>query len=256
MTRKCFFLEYSVAQGEKQVTLTGPAAHHVSTVLRLRTGDSLELRDGHGRGWQGVITAMEDGKVLVEVKGDQAVHNESPLELSLALAYSRSDRMDLVLRQATELGVHRFLAFRAQRSQYGLSGSQEKKRRERWLKIAREALCQCERTRLPEIMLLSNVSECISTVSCWERNEKRLLKILALEKKLSDSLLKLWQKVPACQELLLVVGPEGGWTENETTLFTEAGFDPIRLGPRTLRLETATTAFLASVQLLWGDLSH
>jgi 16S rRNA (uracil1498-N3)-methyltransferase len=237
------------------MTLTGQTARHVSTVLRLRAGDHVELKNGRGGQWRGEIARIEQGAVHIRVEEEQYSHRESPLILSLALAYSRSDPMDLVMRQATELGVHHFLALGAKRSQYNLSETQKRKKKERWLRIAREALCQCGRIQLPEISLLSDVSQCIKFAMDWEKEHNNLLKILALEKETSSNLIELWQETPECDRIMIVIGPEGGWTSHEAEQFKEAGFHTVCLGPRILRLETAATAFLTSAQLLWGDLS-
>ncbi len=163
MTRKCFLIEPQ-EPGAEVVRLADDVAHHVRKVLRLRPGDSIELRDGQGNGWNAIIREMQRKEVRLRWWSKQTVRKESPLRLTLALAFSRSDRMELVLRQATEMGVHRFVAFRAERSDYSLPGSQIDKRKERWRKITGEALCQCGRTRLPEILILPDTTELIARV--------------------------------------------------------------------------------------------
>ena len=164
--------------------------------------------------------------------------------------------MELVLRQATEIGVHRFVAFRAQRSQYKLSAAQAEKRKERWSKIAREAMCQCGRMRLPEITVHHDVNELIAESARWSPGGEAGLKILTWEAERHQSLKRLWQEFPDCRRTLAVVGPEGGWTQDEVDRFRAAGFHLVHLGPRTLRLETAAIAFLSSAQVLWGDLGE
>jgi 16S rRNA (uracil1498-N3)-methyltransferase len=253
MTRKCFLVD-EIDFREELVSLAGDVAHHLRNVLRLRPGDSIELRDGRGNGWSAVIREMKGREVRVAIEKKQRVQNESPLRLTLALAFSRSDRMELVLRQATEMGVDRFIAFRAERSEYHLPGSQRDRRIERWRKITREALCQCGRMSLPEILVLSDTAELISSDSTGKPNDGKTLKILAREEADRQSLLALLEGHPVCRQVLAVVGPEGGWSKREGDQFMEGGFRPVHLGPRTLRLETAAVALLAGVQLLWGDL--
>lgn len=251
MTRKCFFLE-SVDPAQEFVTVTGPAAHHIEGVLRLRVGDPIELRDGLGSGWRGEVAGTRPGAVLIRLIERQSVQNESKLKLTIALAFSQLDRMDMVLRQATEMGVSRFIAFRAARSQYGLSGAQAARRLDRWSRIAREALCQCERTLLPEIRIFSSLVEFLEDVLSEERQDKAL-RVFAREEERERSVLSLWRSFPECSKVCAVIGPEGGWTESEERQFIDAGFYPVHLGPRILRLETASVALLASLQLLWGD---
>jgi 16S rRNA (uracil1498-N3)-methyltransferase len=253
MTRKCFFID-RIDPGEKCVKLTEEVSHHVESVLRLKSGDPVELRDGRGRAWQGVIADVKRGKVHIQVGSEQHLHNESSLKFTMALAFSRSDRMELVLRQATEIGVFRFVAFRAERSQYALSGPRLFKRKVRWSKIAREALCQCGRIKLPEICVVPDVPELISMASNWDSEGVPGLRILASEDGMGRGLLDVWRVSPVCNQVIGVVGPEGGWAQREVDSFLEAGFEAVHLGPRTLRMETAAIALSASIQLLWGDL--
>ena len=253
MTRKCFLVDQrDLSTG--RVTLGDDVAHHVRTVLRLRVGDSIELRDGQGNAWDAILTEMAGRQVRVAVVGKKLVQRESSLLLTLALAFSRADRMELAVRQATEMGVHRFIAFPAVRSEYRLSGSRIAKREERWRRIAREALCQCGRISLPQIQICSNADELLSASSEALIGEREGLMILAREDAERLSLLSLHARYPECQKMLVVVGPEGGWSQPEGEHFLQAGFHPVHLGPRTLRLETATLALLTAVQLLWGDL--
>jgi 16S rRNA (uracil1498-N3)-methyltransferase len=253
MTRKCFLIDHEDL-GAEEVTLGADVAHHVRNVLRLKPGDSIQLRDGQGNGWPAVIKEIRGREVRVGLGQKQVLLNESPLQLTLALAFSRFDRMELALRQATQMGVHRFVAFRAERSGYQLPASQQDRRKQRWNKITREALCQCGRMRLPEINVLADATALIVAASRWEATEIKGLKILAKEDEANRSLVHLHRAHPICRQTLVVVGPEGGWTEREGEQFVEAGFYSVHLGPRTLRLETAAVGLLTAVQLLWGDL--
>jgi 16S rRNA (uracil1498-N3)-methyltransferase len=253
MTRKCFLVEDVITEGAT-VTLPVEVAHHVRRVLRLRTGESVELRDGRGNGWSGVIEGMKGPRVNVVVGERQTVERESPLTLTLALAFSRSDRMELALRQATEMGVHRFAAFPSDRSDYRLPEAQLEKRKERWGKIAREALCQCGRTLLPEICIFKDTAGFIAHCTAQGTSEGGDLRIVAREEAQRQSLASLSEACPVCRRVLVLVGPEGGWSKSEGERFMEAGFHAVHLGPRVLRLETAVVAVLAAVQLLWGDI--
>lgn len=252
MTRKRFFVE-GADPGAEVIELGGDTAHHIEHVLRLKPGEVLELVDGGGLGWVGSIEEMIPGTVRVRVTGRLDTPAESSLRLSLALAFSRADRMDLVLRQATEIGVTRFVAFRSQRSQYGLADRQAEKRRDRWLKIAREAICQCGRLNVPEIVVLSGVGGLLDWIGQGMGDESPL-PILALESGEGKGIVELHRAFPKRREVIAAVGPEGGWSPEESGLLIRHGFHPVRLGPRILRLETAAVILVSSVQLLWGDL--
>lgn len=253
MNKRRFFVE-KMAEGAEQALLTGREAHHALDVLRLRPGDCIELHDGHGaKGWSGIIEEVRNGTILVRITGRADVAAESPLMLTLALAHARSDKMETVLRQATELGVVRIVAFRAQRSQYGLSELHIPKKRERWTKIMRDALCQSERSRLPELVFLSDTVECIRKACDWKAHQEDTLNIVGSEREDERELLSLREAFPISTHVLVAIGPEGGWAREELDRFSGAGFFPVHLGPRILRYETAAVAFLTAAQLLWGD---
>jgi len=252
MTRKRFLINpQEVETG--WVTLGPEVAHQVRTVLRLRRGDRIELRDGCGHAWEAVLEETTGREVRAAVSRRTSARYQSPLLLTLALAFSRADRMELVLRQATEMGVDRFIAFPAERSEYRLAGPQVARRKERWQRIAGEALCQCDRMYLPAIELCSDLGEFLSSPWVAMMTERKGLKILAREQGERWSLQALYETHQACREVLVVIGPEGGWSQREGDRFVDGGFCPVHLGPRTLRLETAAVALLAAVQLLWGD---
>jgi len=252
MTRKCFFGRNGLAENGL-ITLPRETARHLESVLRSKPGDSVEIRDGEGHGWKGVIETMKEGAIQVRLLERQVLTNESCLVVTLALAFSRSEKMEEVIRHATELGVQRIAFFRARRSQYGLKGEKIHKKLERWEKIAQEALCQCGRGRLPEIVVFQETHDFLKEVSQEEMLGPSGLKIVALETAAEESLVSLKRAVPSCEQALVVVGPEGGWTVEEVNLFKEYDFRSVHLGPRVLRLETAALAIVSCMQLLWGD---
>lgn len=255
MTPRCFFTE-SVNPSDREVILDDRSAHHARNVLRLKPGEEIELRDGRGHGWRGRILDMNGGRVRVQLLSACNESRESPLELTLGLALARGDRMDLAVRQATEIGVYRFVAFQADRSDYALSSVRAEKRLLRWRRIAREAMCQCGRTRIPEIVMHSSLKGFLAEAPEYASPEKGGLRLVAAEKGPGQNLLSLWSSCPMYRQVLAVVGPEGGWAPEEMDRFLEAEFQPVRLGPRILRFETAATVLLSSVQILWGDIGQ
>jgi RsmE family RNA methyltransferase len=108
--------------------------------------------------------------------------------------------------------------------------------------------------RLPELLALHDVGGLIAHAVGRDTTEGEALKVLAKEEGDRQSLSSLFERYPSCLRMLVVVGPEGGWSKREIEQFAEAGFYTVHLGPRTLRLETAAVALLAAAQLLWGDL--
>jgi 16S rRNA (uracil1498-N3)-methyltransferase len=253
MSRTCFYVG-RVKEGVETLTIRGDAAHHMIRVLRLGVDDPVELRDGMGRGWSARIRGIARGAVDVQVIDEVTLNMESVTHLTLGMALARSDRMDLVIRQGTEIGVHQFDFFPSARSQYRLSGREIGKRQDRFTRIAQEAMCQCRRTVLPEIRIHQNLGEFLERVGDSGTPGKERLKVLALEGRMERSLMDIHRERPVCSEVVAAAGPEGGWTEGEVHSFKREGFLPVHLGPRILRIETATLAVMACAQLLWGDL--
>jgi 16S rRNA (uracil1498-N3)-methyltransferase len=254
MTRKSLLHNESIANKD-EILVKGASAHHLVTVLRVKRGEQIEVRDGLGTAWLGEVTGRSRQGISVRKLRSRIDSCESSLSLTLAIAYGRTDRMDLILRQATELGVTRVVPFRAARSQYGLDDKQLKQRGIRWTRIAGEALRQSGRANLPSIEPLPDVEALLVKIPEWGFKGADCLRILAWEEEHQQGLLSLWRECPHSTRVLVAIGPEGGFTREEAALFCGAGFFPVSLGPRTLRLETAATALLTVCQLLWGDLA-
>lgn len=253
MTRKCFFLKDAVTPGEL-VDLTGEVAHHMRDVLRLRVGEEVELRDGRGGAWRGEVVGISAGLVKVRRGKTLALAVESPLHVTLALALSRSDRMDGVVRQATELGVREVVAFPSEHSNYKLKSEQAEKRLQRWEKISREALCQCGRVHLPRIRLVPHLQALMDDVAATGGPRSETVRIVASEGPEGRDLLSLRREAPHCRRIVAALGPEGGWTDAERLGFSLRGWHLVKLGPRVMRFETAATALAAVIQCLWGDM--
>ena len=158
------------------------------------------------------------------------------------------------MRQATEMGVSRLALFRAARSQYGLSGKPAEKKKERWSKIASEAVCQCGRTLPPEIIVFEDLVDFLTSLEDDPTGFD--LKIFALEREPGAGPGSLAGRTArsALRRIAAALGPEGGWDKSERSALIAAGFEPVSLGPRTLRMETAAVALIASIQMLWGDM--
>ena len=253
MSRKCFYIG-PIDKHVEILTIQGDAAHHMSRVLRLGVGECLELRDGMGHGWSGRIEAVSKGEVSVRVLEEINLGTESPLFLTLGMALARSDRMDLVVRQGTELGVGRFTFFPSARSQYRLTAQESRRRLDRWSRISREALCQCRRAVLPEISLHESLDAFLEDVRNSGGPRQERLKVLALEGRMGRSLRELHGEYPECSEMVAATGPEGGWRAEEVSRLEGEEFISVHLGPRIMRFETAALAVLVGAQLLWGDL--
>ncbi len=257
MARRCFPYTGSLGIPREIVTLDRQVSHHVANVVRLKKGDLLELKDGRG-GW--CIARVEDtASTGMCVRIVEFLHGgaESTLHLSLCMAFARPERMDIVVRQATELGATQLFGFKAQRSQYGLSRVQMEKRRERWEKIALEAVCQCRRVVAPRVCLCRDARTLVEELT--EPEGGAVLKILADESEPfpGDGDSPFGSRMPFRTRpdvVMAIIGPEGGWASEEVEFFQSKGFASLRMGPRILRYETAATAILSVAQFIWGDM--
>lgn len=218
-------------------------SRHIAKALRMRPGDRLCLFDGAGTEASAVIREIERDRVGVEVVECRDENRESPLDLALAISLSRGDRMDTVVQKATELGVTRILPLISERTGVRLDAARLAKKREHWIRIAISACEQCGRNTLPEI------------------NEPvALARILDLVRDSTALKLLLHPDVPGsalpgtCEKLVLLVGPEGGFSPAEVDAALDAGFEGTSLGPRVLRTETAPLAAITLAQARWGDL--
>jgi 16S rRNA (uracil1498-N3)-methyltransferase len=225
------------------ITLAGDAANHVLRVLRLRRGDLLVLFDGSGRDYDGEITGLGRDRVTVKVRASRDIHAESPLEVTLLQGICRGQRMDTVIQKATELGVARIHPLLANRSVVRLDEDRADRKHEHWQRVAVAAAEQSGRSRIPAVAEPATFEAAIAAAADIPT---RLM--------LDPSGAALRTIALATGPLGLLIGPEGGLTDEERRLAEHGGFRPVRLGPRILRTETAPLAALAVLQFLAGDL--
>ena len=218
--------------------LTGDIAKHVARVLRRESGDPLDISDGAGRRAPAIIERVSREEVFLRVGSIEYAPRKDP-DLVLFQGLAKGDKMDLVVRQATELGVTQIQPVVCARSMAGGRG-----RVERWRAIAEDAVRVSGRAFRPRILGVVPLVEALATV----RAPLRIVLTPTAREGLSASL-----KPGSCQEgAVLLVGPEGGFTADEVALSAEHGFVAAHLGDRVLRTETAGSAVLAVLQFVRG----
>jgi 16S rRNA (uracil1498-N3)-methyltransferase len=241
-----FFLPRQQIQ-DHRATIAGAELNHLRRVLRLRREDRVVVFDDAGWEYEGIIRSLSDDYGEIEIIRSYRVNNESPLKTILALGLTKGEKMDWVVEKATELGVHTIVAFVSSYTVPKLNERKVAQRSERWQKIAISAAKQCGRVRIPEILALTEFRDLVQAVP------RDALRLLFWEKEFEQGVFKLKDN-RTIGEVVVVIGPEGGFSAQEAALALEQGFKPVRLGPRILRTETAAVAALSAVQLLWGDL--
>jgi 16S rRNA (uracil1498-N3)-methyltransferase len=212
-------------------------------VLRLRPGDSVTLFNGEGGEFDAEVLRVAREVVSVRVGSHRAVDRESPLEVTLVQGLAGADRMDWVMQKAVELGVTAIRPVTMARSVVRLDPSRAAKREAHWRSIAISACEQCGRNRLPVLHALTGFEQWVATPSVAE-----LRVFLA-----PDAATSLSGLARPKGSIELLVGPEGGLTQQEAGLALDAGFHSVRLGPRILRTETAPLAAMSALNALWGD---
>ena len=243
-----FFIDPSLVTGPV-VSITGSEAHHIKTVLRLKPGDSLKLFDGTGFEYEAAIVSVSAQKVAVEIQRKAKAAAPSGVQIIVAQAFLKEKKMDDLVRKLCELGVAKWAPFFSQRSIARPDASRLAGRTRRWHRIAAEALKQCRRIDLPEIAgalsfeeVLDFSKTCDLNIVFWENESTPL-----------DSGIESSGKDPI-RKILLMLGPEGGFTQQEIEMAVHSGFFVAGLGPRILRAETATLAAVTLVQYLFGDM--
>ncbi|MBP6514208.1 MAG: 16S rRNA (uracil(1498)-N(3))-methyltransferase [Steroidobacteraceae bacterium] len=222
------------------------AALHARRVLRLETGDKVVLFNGDGWDYHGTLAKPQGDRFLPVVLGERsAAAAESPLALTLVQGISRGDRMDIVLQKATELGVARIVPVISERSIVRLDAEQAERKLAHWQGIVIAACGQCGRARIPEVAAPIKLD---AWLALSRPAGPRLMLALGAKRPLTTA-------VTGATAVELLIGPEGGLSSVEQAAAAFVGFEPVLLGPRTLRTETAAIAALAVLQSAAGDLA-
>ena len=218
-------------------------ARYLKTVLRMREGDPLLIFNGTGWEYKAVIRRQTAGEMELEITGRRALPADE-IHVTLCQAVPKVEKMDGIIRHATELGAERIVPFLAERSVPRWQPEQLPRKRERWQKIAVEASRQCGRPDIPEIgeivtfeRMLRDVPESGLRLIPWEEETKTGIREILRDPSRSEM-----------KEFVLVIGPEGGLSAGEIELARQAGFLSVSLGKRVLRVETASLAVLAILQ--------
>ena len=230
-------------QQDKIMELSPEASHHVAVVLRKQPGAELTLFNGENWECGALITVVKKKQVLVSLTHPQEINKESPLAIHLGQAISKGDRMELVMQKAVELGVASITPLWTQRSVVKLEQERLVKKIQQWQAIAISACEQSGRNTVPKI------------------NQPLTLEQYLLQQQASLKLIlhtegnKTWRHYAINQaSIALIIGPEGGLTDEEVTLACQMGYFPLSLGPRILRTETAAISALSILQAVGGDL--
>jgi 16S rRNA (uracil1498-N3)-methyltransferase len=234
------------------VDIRGSDAHHIKDVLRLPVGGRIGLFDERGYSYEARIEAASPGVVRVRILGvPQPAANESSIDITLAQAYLKDKNMDRLVRQVTELGASCWIPVFSDRSIPKPDPRRLASRLQRWQKISREAVKQCRRGRSLVFEPAVSFAEMLDCSHGYDLN------------------VIFWEKHPRgfgmdggsvgdrpIRRILVLLGPEGGFSKGEVAAAKAVGFVTAGLGPRILRAETATVAALTLIQTRFGDMGE
>ena len=254
MTRRRFYVPpKAFAPDEKSATLGPEETRHLRDVLRLRQAGEIYIFDGAGHEFHCTVeTIGKDSTDLRVLSNVEPTRPESPLHLTLAIALLKGEKFDLVIQKATELGVKRMAPLETERADIRLRDSEDaQKRVTRWRRIALEAAKQSGRAFVPEITAPLTLSSLVSA----ERKPSTESAHLMFAERSGTSLGEATKSfAEQSTEIVALVGPEGGWADEEIELARANGWKIVTLGGRTMRAETAAIVVVSLLQHRFGDL--
>jgi len=219
------------------VDIDSDQARYLHQVMRLQVGNEITVFNGRGGEYLAKLTVLSksSGQCVLQTKTD--ISRELPIRVHVIQAANRSEKIEIVLQKATELGATSFQIVNSERATLNLAGNKKEKRLLRWQKIVVEAAEQSERTALPQVVWLDKISQIQAVGKCFILHPRDAM---------------LWQdvrnQIMDCEDVTLAVGPEGGWTNKELEILQKQGFSPLTFGARIMRTETAAPALLAAIQ--------
>ena len=213
--------------------ITGSEVRHVGRVLRLDVGDTINLLDEMGWEYRGVITAKKTQAIEVKIVEKYPPRQESPIKIVLGQALPKVRKMDFIMQKATELGANTIIPFFSTRAVPQLDGNRQGKKSERWAKIVREATKQCGRRVIPQVEKIFTLEEVI------RKEDDNSLKIILWEDEKKNRLYNVLKNLQQFKKIIILVGPEGGFTEGEVAAAKDHGYLSVGLGNSILRTETA-----------------
>jgi 16S rRNA (uracil1498-N3)-methyltransferase len=235
--------------GDATIVITEPGdVHHLSRVLRVKCGDSLEISDGVKWEYATKIEEIEKDRIVCRIEDRQAHAREPKTRVTLYQGFPKATKLDSIIQKCVELGAEKIVPVYTDRSVVTDTGKGEKKAG-RWQKIADEASTQCRRGKRPNIAVPVKLNEIFNSIvkhkliiMPYESEEGRTLK---------DALADFRKNHPEDAEkgadIALIIGPEGGFSDKEVEHFREAGAEVVTLGKTILRTETAGPAALAMI---------
>ena len=243
-----FYVDKSQIQGE-WVSITGEDLKHITRVLRLAAGDRVTICDGNNTDYEGTIERVEKGEVRVRLGSAVETGTEADVEMVLYQAVAKGTKMEFIIQKGTELGVSAFVPVITSRTVVRIEDRRDaEKKQQRWQRIAMESAKQCRRGRIPVVKAVLDFDRALEEMAGFS---------LALLPHAAEGGLPIG-RIPGTAgdygSIAIMVGPEGGFDDDEVKRAVQRGITVVNMGPRILRTETAGIAAAAIFMYRFGDL--
>ena len=226
---------------ESRIIIDGADAHHIARSLRMAEGDRVVVCDGLGKEYRCTLTRIRDEECICEINEEMNSGTESPISITLCMAYPKGDKLETVIQKAVELGADRIIPFESSRCIKRPKVEKAEKQTARLSRIAEEAAKQCGRAKIPTVTapmsyqaMLCEAKKSELSLFCYENENGLTIKNALVGK-----------KMPSC--ITVIVGSEGGFSPEEAEAATKAGCISVTLGNRILRCETAPDYALSAI---------
>lgn len=230
------------------IKIIGSDAHHLMHVMRAKAGQLVTVVDDNGQVAAMEMVAFSDSAVTLQLKEHLAADTESPLKIMLAQCLLKADKMDMVVQKAVELGAVGVIPISSQNCVARYDAKKGAARKDRWQKIADEAAKQCGRTALLKVRPIVTLGQFLADMQATDSS------LVFFYENENEQSAKEYLRSLKAKQIVLLVGPEGGFSLDEAKLIEEAGGKSVTLGPRILRAETAALTAIAVTQYENGDL--
>lgn len=247
-----YFVANELENNHDTLSIAGENFHHITRVMRMKVSDQVFIIFPSKKTCIAAITAINEDEVLLSLVKWLTEDTELPIKITIASGLPKGDKLELIIQKSTELGAHKFVPFKAERSVVKWDEKKVVKKVERLQKIAQEAAEQSHRTVIPQVQYAASLKDLITMHADYD------YVIVAYEESAREgedsTLFHLFQTIQPGQSVLCIFGPEGGISEKELQLMQQINTKLAGLGPRILRTETAPL-YVLSAASFYFDLS-
>lgn len=240
-----FFVDSS-AIGEGKVRITGADLNHMKNVLRMKPGEAVLISDGTGKDYNCQVETYTEGEGILEILSENEDSRELPSRIWLFQGLPKSDKMEVIIQKAVELGAAGVIPVATRNAVVKLDAKKAESKVRRWQAIAESAAKQSKRSYIPQVGAVMSLKEAFSYI---EEQKFDLCMIPYELEKGMDGTKQVLSRLASGQQIAVFIGPEGGFDEEEIRLALEKKVIPVSLGKRILRTETAGPAILALLMM-------